>query len=241
MLPVKLVGKKSSQGISLIVSPLDGSLVFSPVTETAVASWNPNTNEQQILAQDQARLQFVSDMTISAQDSGYVYVVSSKFQRFFLKNLNTEEFNNRIIRIPLPGVKPAPVPFAQLPESYQASGYLGLPAPIPLNNYYQLTNSIHPKSLGHSVDQGYFSRPAASSHPYAFENTGIINYSVKNPFTALNQGESFPPPKGLRNQDQYSFLESLASPTAADTHTSGIPGFYYQRPVRNANSAIKKH
>lgn len=45
-LPVRLVGKKSSQGIGLAVTPQDGSIIFSPVTETAIAQWNPKTNEQ---------------------------------------------------------------------------------------------------------------------------------------------------------------------------------------------------
>lgn len=45
-LPVRLVGKKSSQGIGLAVSPQSGAVVFSPMTETAVGAWNPYTNEQ---------------------------------------------------------------------------------------------------------------------------------------------------------------------------------------------------
>lgn len=57
MLDVKLVGKKSSQGIGMAVSPIDGSLIISPLTETALASWNPYTNEQKVLAYDQDRLQ----------------------------------------------------------------------------------------------------------------------------------------------------------------------------------------
>lgn len=45
-LPIRLVGKKSSQGIGLALSPYDGSIFFSPLSETAVAEWNPNTNKQ---------------------------------------------------------------------------------------------------------------------------------------------------------------------------------------------------
>lgn len=247
VLPVKLVGKKSSQGISIIVSPIDGSLIFSPVTETAVASWNPNTNEQIILAQDQDRLQFVADMTVSAHDQGYVYVISSKFHRFFLKNLNGEEVNNRILRIPLPGVKaaPAPAPLTYHPASYDIKPYPEIP--IPLNSYYQFTNSIQPKVTSPTAAQGFFSRPSsAGKHPYTFDNSGIVNYSVKNPFTALNQGESFPPRKELRNQDQFSFLESLAAITAPE-HINPLglhPNpheYYYRRPVRNVESAKKEN
>lgn len=46
MLPVRLVGKKSSQGIGLGVSKSSGAILISPLTETAVGAWNPYTNEQ---------------------------------------------------------------------------------------------------------------------------------------------------------------------------------------------------
>lgn len=45
-LPVRLVGKKSSQGIALAVSPRSGSLLFSPMAETSIGLWSPYTNEQ---------------------------------------------------------------------------------------------------------------------------------------------------------------------------------------------------
>lgn len=45
-LPIRLVGKKSSQGIGLALSPRDGSIFFSPMSETAIAEWNPNSNKQ---------------------------------------------------------------------------------------------------------------------------------------------------------------------------------------------------
>lgn len=45
-LPVRLVGKKSSQGIGMAVSPRSGAIVFSPMAETAIGTWNPYTNEQ---------------------------------------------------------------------------------------------------------------------------------------------------------------------------------------------------
>lgn len=45
-LPVRLVGKKSSQGIGLAVSARSGSILFSPMAETSIGSWNPYTNAQ---------------------------------------------------------------------------------------------------------------------------------------------------------------------------------------------------
>lgn len=41
-LPVTLVGHKSSQAAGMCTAP-DGSLVFSPVSETAIASWLPGS------------------------------------------------------------------------------------------------------------------------------------------------------------------------------------------------------
>lgn len=45
-LPIALVGHKSSQGVGLTVDPRDDTIYFSPLTETAIASWQPGTNEQ---------------------------------------------------------------------------------------------------------------------------------------------------------------------------------------------------
>ncbi|KAL9892265.1 L-dopachrome tautomerase yellow-e isoform 1-T2 [Glossina fuscipes fuscipes] len=234
VLPVKLLGKKSSQGIGLALSPLDRSLIFSPVTETAVASWNPSTNEQHILAQDQQAIQFVGDMFVSVDDPGYVYVLSSKFHRFFLKTLNTAEVNNRILRIPLPGSE-------KLDSVLPAYPIKSLDTPD-LNFYYQISNDFPHKSSGRiasiSPVQNYFTRPiSVSKHPYRFESSGIVNYNVKNPFNNLNQGESFPPSKEQRSKTSYSWLDDLGAPPSIPT-TSSVPivslghsnGYYYHRP-----------
>jgi peptidoglycan hydrolase-like protein with peptidoglycan-binding domain len=45
-LPVKIIGRKSSQGIGLSLDPNDDTIIFSPLTETAVAAWQPRTNSQ---------------------------------------------------------------------------------------------------------------------------------------------------------------------------------------------------
>lgn len=44
-LPVTLVGHKSSQAAPLAVDYRDGSLVFAPVSETALAAWLPGSAE----------------------------------------------------------------------------------------------------------------------------------------------------------------------------------------------------
>lgn len=48
-LPVTLVGKKSSQGLALAVDPRDDTILFSPLTETAIAAWQPQTNQQRYM------------------------------------------------------------------------------------------------------------------------------------------------------------------------------------------------
>lgn len=45
-LSVTVVGRKSSQGLALAVDPRDDAILFSPFTETAIASWHPQTNRQ---------------------------------------------------------------------------------------------------------------------------------------------------------------------------------------------------
>ncbi|KAI4456330.1 protein yellow-related [Holotrichia oblita] len=45
-LPVRLAGRKSSQGLGLTVDARDDTLYFSPLTETSLTSWNPITNHQ---------------------------------------------------------------------------------------------------------------------------------------------------------------------------------------------------
>ncbi|XP_067616895.1 major royal jelly protein 1 [Eurosta solidaginis] len=207
ILKVKLVGKKSSQGIGLAVSPIDGSVIFSPLTETALAAWNPNSNKQEVLAYDRDRLQFVADMTTTPHEPGVVYAISSKFHRFFLKNLNRNEPNNRVLRLPLKNIHGPSQGAVVLPYDLQtinkASTYFSNPYKtnaldkanvIGFGNY--LYNSLNPG--------------VKPQQPYNFENVGLINFSLRNPFTALNVGESLPQGKGQRAQSSRgSFLDSL--------------------------------
>ncbi|XP_036323722.1 major royal jelly protein 1 [Rhagoletis pomonella] len=208
ILKVKLVGKKSSQGIGLTVSPVDGSIIFSPLTETAIAAWNPRNNNQLVLAHDRERLQFVADMATTPHEPGVIYAVSSKFHRFFLKNLNHNEVNNRVLRLRLTndyvsthgaiGAQPY-----DLHTINKASNYFGSPYK---KNSLDQTNVIgYGNYIYNSLHAGVKSQP-----PYNFETVGLINFSLRNPFTALNAGEAFPPRKEQRSNDQRpSYLDSL--------------------------------
>ncbi|XP_072393945.1 dopaminechrome tautomerase [Diabrotica undecimpunctata] len=97
-LPIAFVGKKSSQGLGLTLNLLDETIYFSPLTETSVASWNPLTNGQTLLAYDPDQLQFCAELRW--KNDGYLWILSTRFQRFFLKTVSSRELNLRIIRIP---------------------------------------------------------------------------------------------------------------------------------------------
>lgn len=98
-LPVALVGRKSSQGLGIAVDPRDDTIIFSPLTETAIASWQPGTNEQRVLAYDPVRLQFPSEIRIADQDGYNIWALTTRFQKFFKRQANAQEINLRIVRI----------------------------------------------------------------------------------------------------------------------------------------------
>ncbi|CAH0564438.1 unnamed protein product [Brassicogethes aeneus] len=102
---VSLAGRKSSQGLGIALNPYDDTLFFSPIVETSVASWNPVTNEQKLLAYDPVALQFPAELRYVAADNS-VYILSTRFQKFFLRTVNINEVNLRIIRIQLPKSRP---------------------------------------------------------------------------------------------------------------------------------------
>ncbi|XP_037945802.1 major royal jelly protein 1-like [Teleopsis dalmanni] len=227
VLQVKLVGKKSSQGIGMAISPIDDSLIFSPITETAIATWNPTTNTHSILAFDQDRLQFVADISTTSSESNVIYAVSSKFQRYFLKNINPNEANCRILRIDL------------TPNTHSTS-YAYKPR---LSSVSALSRFYHINSVD-KFKSDYLDSPfkVASSSPFDFEPVGLLQYSSRNPFTALNQGEAFPPTRAARSNSEISFLDNLNSlPMVGTTITSQTyhPGHALseerirKRPVRS--------
>ncbi|XP_022917061.2 dopaminechrome tautomerase [Onthophagus taurus] len=108
-LPVRLAGRKSSQGLGLTVDPRDDSLFFSPLTETSVTSWNPITNQQRLLAFDRKRLQFPAELRWMNHDPDSVWALTTRFQRFFKRTVKNNEVNLRIVRFPLNSVPTFPV------------------------------------------------------------------------------------------------------------------------------------
>ncbi|XP_069358528.1 dopaminechrome tautomerase-like [Maniola hyperantus] len=102
-LPVNLVGRKSSQGLGIAVDPRDDTIIFSPMTETAIAAWNPITNSHRVLAQDPEKLQFCAEVRWVARDNGAVWALSSRFHKYFKRSVSKHEINVRIVRVVEPG------------------------------------------------------------------------------------------------------------------------------------------
>ncbi|XP_039289949.1 protein yellow [Nilaparvata lugens] len=98
-LPVALVGHKSSQAAGLAVDPRDGSLIFAPISETALAAWTPGSANHRVLAYDPERLQFLLHITSVDRDSGTIWAISTKLQKFVRQSVNKNEYNLRIMRI----------------------------------------------------------------------------------------------------------------------------------------------
>lgn len=186
-LPIKLVGRKSSQGLALAVGS-NGDIIFSPFTETAIAKWSPQTNQQSVLAYDPERLQFAADMPTPKRDPGTLYVLTSKFQRFFLKNLDANEYNTRILRVP--GVA------SEYPHQYPSYNYnFGSPVYTP--------TAAPPKQF--SFTNQYF----GGRRPYNYESANSIDKSSYNPFSYYNSGENplntYGPPNYNKNNYQNHF------------------------------------
>lgn len=98
-LPVTFIGRKSSQGPALTVDTKDDSIIFSPLTETAIAAWHPLSNDQRILAYNPEQLQFVAELKFIDRDRGNLWMLSTKFQKFFLRKVDARQSNIRIMRL----------------------------------------------------------------------------------------------------------------------------------------------
>ncbi|KAL1398919.1 hypothetical protein pipiens_008588 [Culex pipiens pipiens] len=244
-LPVKLVGRKSSQGIGLAASPRGGTIFYSPFTETAVASWNPRTNEHAILAQDQERLQFAADIRTPARDGTALYILTSRFHRFFLKNVDGNDFNTRILRIDGLVTPTAPsVPSALLPSGFGPtyetnSAYYSLPAvtppssqfkplpqTVPLANYRPAPAPSNAHVKPYAFIQNYF---VNSKQPYAYEPVPIIDKTKNNPFFVLNSGEK--PFPATRQRPQYGLNGEIFFPKI-NHHFNDFNGLRYAKSLR---------
>ncbi|XP_026476913.1 protein yellow-like [Ctenocephalides felis] len=107
-LQVRLVGRKSSQGLGIAVDYDDDTVYFSTTTETSLALWNPHSNHQRLLAIDNSRLQFTADVRLPERDPGFLWALTTRFQKFFLRNVSAHETNLRIVRMPIKAIQSGP-------------------------------------------------------------------------------------------------------------------------------------
>lgn len=139
-------------------------------------------------------------------------MLSSRFHRFFLKNVDTETINTRILRIsgvlsPLPqhlahgsGLAPN---FGQQSFGIGGSNLFPTSPSSPLLYKTEITHAPYsPRPISDIKSPFVDNFFNSIRQPYQYEPVGVINKSVKNPFSALNTGER--PEVYLKNQQPYS-------------------------------------
>jgi hypothetical protein len=151
--------------------------------------FNSNIFIFRILAFDKEKLQFAADIRTTNNDPGALWVLSSRFHRFFLKNLNQNDVNTRILR--LPGVV-EPKPQATLNNLGSPISQNGFPV-----HYYTISPKFESFSSVYQPYRPTTRRPISYSHqyinhvtrPYHFEPITAVNKIINNPFLALQMGE----------------------------------------------------
>lgn len=153
-------------------------------------------NFYRVLAYDPEEIQFAADIRTTPYDPSNLYILTSRFHRYFLKNINTNEPNTRILRIkiqppsysPFTGFnveKPIKRPVSIYNNHLPLSAYTLQPtSPAPIHSFQTVAT---PKPFPQQYVENYV---APLKHPYRFEPVSVINRSVNNPFTRLNTGES---------------------------------------------------
>ncbi|KAG5671106.1 hypothetical protein PVAND_001320 [Polypedilum vanderplanki] len=202
-LPVKLVGKKSSQGIGLGASPYGGTIFFSPFTETAVAEYNPKTNEQRVLAYDFETLQFIADFKTSPKDPGALYFVSSRFHRFFLKNVSPFEVNTRILRI---GNVVQSSPYGAFAPSFHAIPQFSQNSLAP----FPTSPSIFPSSL---PSFGFSTTPDKANYGFSYNIAPQYPTKSNNFYPSIYTHQNHQPSTSYLAPTPISFPTAAASPS----------------------------
>lgn len=172
------------------------------------------------MSYDKERLQFVADLSAPVQDPGSIYVLSSRFHRFFLRNVNTNDINTRILRIG-GATHPTKIPPSHLHGNVLAPGYTGQAYTIGTTNLFPTSPPsplLYKTEITHAP---YSPRPITDikssfvdnffnsiRQPYQYEPVGVINKAVKNPFTALNTGET--PEVFLKTHQPYTAFQKTS-------------------------------
>lgn len=155
-------------------------------------------------------MQFAADLQTPAQETGSLYILTSRFHRYFLRNLDSNDVNVRILR--LSGATLPSAGISTATSGYGLGNTLSYPTSAGAPLLYKTELSVSPhRERKPSVVDNYFS---SIRQPYQYEPVGIINAANKNPFTALNTGER--PHAFLKAQSQFN---SFSRPVTAAYHT----------------------
>lgn len=168
----------------------------------------------------------MADILIPRHDPGNIYVLSSRFHKYFLKNLDQHDINVRIMRMRDTTKEPSN-PFSVPSRPLLTTGYTKPPTPAPQPTAIP---PFSPFPAGGSTSYSHFSTPYTSiaptfniNHqlpvsktpaPYAFEPVGVLNKGIRNPFLHLNSGER---PSFYNNELHRNY----------DTHPSSHSSSYY--------------
>lgn len=149
---------------------------------------------RRVLSYDPERLQFIADIRAPEQDPGSLYVLSSRFHRFFLKNLDTRDINTRILRLggatSGSGFTPSTLLHSSLGAYTTHSFPFGNSHTYPVSPSTPIVYATESPIVGNSLKSSFVDNFFNSiRQPYQYEPVGIINRANKNPFTALNTGE----------------------------------------------------
>lgn len=183
----------------------------------------------------------MADIITPLHDPENIYVLSSRFHKYFLKNLDSHDINVRIMRMrdftkdprspsvstrpPLtlitPGntkapITPAPIAHQTPALNYIPSGNSGVRS----TSYTHFSTPYQTSSASFSVNHN--SPVPKTPAPYAFEPIAVINKGIRNPFFQLNSGEK----PAIFNNDIHKRLD-ITSAAVAHGHPSPLSSSYY--------------
>jgi len=186
---------------------------------------------RRVLAFDYETLQFVADFKTTDKDPGALYFVSSRFHRFFLKNINPYEINTRIMRI---GNVVQSLPSAQ-PPTYQFNpSYNSIAAQSP-QQYQQYSQAMPTASASlfpyhHQQQQQQLAAPPTTAYQSYSVQPQVFPTAIAPPPNAAGVA---PKPNGF---SLYSYAQQYPAPTlqypSPSPSSAPSPVHFPQSPVR---------
>lgn len=170
-----------------------------------------------VLAYDFETLQFVADFKTTLNDPNALYFVSSRFHRFFLKNVNALEINTRVMRI---GNVVQSTPYNSFGASFPAVPQFSQNSISP----FVLSNSHIPQPTSPT---SFFPQPSTapaayslSAYPLPAKANYAFSYNIEQPPQQQypTKSNGFFPSITHHNQPSYQLLpttSAISFPTAS--------------------------